>query len=256
MKHAAASRRLAVLATAAALIAAHCGRVAAQQAAPLARETAPFNITGYWVSLITEEWVQRMTTPPPGDYRFLPLNAAGRALADSWSPAADEAAGEACKGYAAPAIMRLPSRLQIGWEDDMTLRIDIDTGTQRRLFHFDRTRPPEAPSWQGHSTAQWAYSGPQRDVASPASADRQATLHVDTTNLRPGYLQKNGVPFSEAAFMTEYYNLIVADDGTEYLVVQAFVDDPLYLSDHWVRTVQFRREPNGEGFNPTTCSAY
>ena len=218
------------------------------------RELAPFDMTGYWVALITEEWVQRMTTPPPGDYRFVPLNAAGLAQADRWDPAADEAAGEACKSYAAPAIMRSPSRLQIEWQDDFTLRVNIDSGTQTRLYHFAESSPGE-PSWQGHSVAGWEVSEVQRDRGVGEGA-RIGTLHVDTTNLRPGYLLKNGVPFSGQTFMTEYYDLIELDDGAEYLIVQLFVDDPLYLSDHWVGTVHFRREPDGQGFKPTPCSAY
>jgi hypothetical protein len=224
----------------------------AQVADITARQTLPIDITGYWVSLITDEWVLRMVTPSTGDYRYLPLNDAGRAQADSWNPADVEAAGDACKGYAAPAIMRLPSRLHITWEDSTTLRVDIDTGSQTRLFYFVPETTPSARSWQGHSVAHWNVS----DYAGSTADAESGVLQVDTTNLRSGYLQKNGVPFSEDTFMTEFYNLIVADDGTEYLAVQIFIDDPTYLTDHWVRTVQFRREPNGERWMPTPCSAY
>jgi len=80
-------------------------------------------------------------------------------------------------------------------------------------------------------------------------------LKVDTTNLRAGYLRKNGVPFSENAFMTEYYNLVVEDDGNQYLVIQTFVADPRYLTGHFVRTMQFKREPDGSKRNPVPCSA-
>jgi len=254
MRHAAAGRTRWLAAVAVFLIT-PWNLAGAQIRSPLSsRELVPFDITGYWVSLITEEWVQRMTTPPRGDYRFVPLNAAGRAQADNWDPAADEAAGEACRSYAAPAIMRSPSRLQIDWQDDSTLRVNIDSGTQTRFYHFGESSPGE-PSWQGHSVARWEVSEAQRDSDARAG-ERVGTLHVDTTNLRAGYLLKNGVPFSTQTFMTEYYELIELDDGSEYLVVQIFVDDPVYLSDHWVGTVHFRREPDGNNFKPTTCSAY
>ena len=62
------------------------------------------------------------------------------------------------------------------------------------------------------------------------------------------------VPFSDEATMTEYYNLIVEDDGNEYLVIQTFVEDPQYLSSHFVRSLQFKREPNGSKRAPTECS--
>ena len=80
---------------------------------PPARDAAPIDITGYWVSVVTEDWKFRMVTPNPGVYDALTLNADGRRVGDTWDPEADEASGVACKGYAAPAIMRLPGRFRI-----------------------------------------------------------------------------------------------------------------------------------------------
>jgi hypothetical protein len=227
-----------------------------------ARETAPIDITGHWVSLITDDWVYRMLTPAKGDYSFLPLNAAGRRVADGWDPARDAAAGEDCKAYAAPAIMRLPSRVHITWQDDNTLKLDIDTGMQTRLFHFDGQAATGPRTWQGFSAAEWQFSG---DVGrqlvfggartSLGEVSVTGSLKVDTSHLRAGYLRKNGVPFSEDAFMTEYYNLIVEEDGNQYLVIQTFVDDPTYLNQHFVRTMEFKREPNGARRQPLDCAA-
>jgi len=124
-----------------------------------AKAAAPIDITGHWVSLITDDWVYRMITPAKGDVSYVPLNPEGRRVADAWDPARDEAAGEQCKGYAAPAIMRLPSRVQISWQDDNTLKLDIDTGMQTRLFHFGQTEAQGARSWQGWSAASWQLSG-------------------------------------------------------------------------------------------------
>ena len=155
--------------------------------------------------------------------------------------------------------MRLPSRVEITWQDDNTLKLDIDTGMQTRLFHFNQREPQGARSWQGWSAAAWQFSGtteqfyPARRRSAKSSAP--AACSVDTTNLRAGYFRKNGVPFSENAFMTEYYNLIVEDDGNQYLVIQTFVADPRYLTGHFVRTLQFKREPNGSKRNPVPCSA-
>jgi hypothetical protein len=236
--------------------------VLAQEDAPSARAQAPIDITGHWVSLITDDWVYRMITPAKGDYSYVPLNAAGRAEADTWDPERDEAAGEACKGYAAPAIMRLPSRVQITWQDENTLRLDIDTGMQSRLFHFDQTEAQGPRTWQGWSSASWELSGNAerrrgfyRLSGSLGDVETFGSLKVETSNLRPGYLRKNGVPFSEDAFMTEYYNLITEDDGNQYLVIQTFVEDPQYLTSHFVRTMQFKREPNGSKRAPMECSA-
>ena len=135
-------------------------RGAQQQTPPAAaRDAAPIDITGHWVSLITDDWVYRMITPAKGDVSYVPLNAEGRRIAEAWDPARDEAAGEQCKGYAAPAIMRLPSRVEIAWQDDNTLKLDIDTGMQTRLFHFGQNEPQGARSWQGWSSATWQLSG-------------------------------------------------------------------------------------------------
>src|SRR5690349_19332762 len=72
---------------------------------------APEDLTGYWVSLVTEDWRYRMVTPSKGDYESVPLNDAGKKLADAWDPAKDEATGNQCKAYGAAAIIRVPGRL-------------------------------------------------------------------------------------------------------------------------------------------------
>ncbi|HLF09627.1 MAG TPA: hypothetical protein VJA26_00300 [Gammaproteobacteria bacterium] len=239
------------------------GRRAVQPTAQASAQAgAPIDITGHWVSLITDDWVYRMITPAKGDYSYVPLNAEGRRLADTWDPARDSAAGEECKAHAAPAIMRLPSRVHITWEDESTLQLDIDNGMQTRLFHFGEKEPQGARTWQGWSYARWELSGnTDRQMVfadartSLGEVRRQGSLQVDTSNLRAGYLRKNGVPFSEDAFMTEYYNLITEEDGNQYLVIQTFVEDPRYLTRHFVRTLQFKREPDGSKRNPVPCSA-
>jgi hypothetical protein len=245
---------------AAAIAALGCCSAAAQRAGASAREMAPIDITGHWVSLITDDWVYRMLTPARGDYSFVPLNEAGRQEADRWDPTRDAAAGEHCKAYGAPAIMRLPSRVEISWEDDDTLRLDVDTGMQTRLFHFAADPSPGPRSRQGYSHAAWEFSGDlgRQLVFGGARTSLErvgvtGSLAVETDNLLPGYLRRNGVPFSQDAFMTEYYSLIAEDDGNEYLIIQTFVDDPTYLREHFVRTMQFKRERNGARRAPMDC---
>src|SRR5262245_31783176 len=158
------------------------------------------DLTGYWVSVVAEHWHLRMMVPPKGDVTMLPVNAEGRRITNLWDPAKDEAAGEACRSYGAPTIMRVPGRLHITWVDDNTLKIDTDAGTQTRLLHFEAGRAGEAgrasaaagqaPNWQGYSAAVWRR---------PTRMDQQSNknagdLRVVTTRLRSGYLRKNGVP--------------------------------------------------------------
>ena len=106
------------------------------------KAAAPIDLTGYWVSIVTEDWRYRMVTPAPGDYQGVPMTPAAIKLADTWDPAKDEAAGEQCKSYGAPAILRVPEHLHITWQDDHTLRMDTDAGKQTRLFHFGKWKAP------------------------------------------------------------------------------------------------------------------
>ena len=87
---------------------------AAQQRAPNTppRELAPIDLTGYWVSVVTEDWRYRMVMPLKGDYGSVPLNANGRRVADTWMP---EQAGR-CEAFGAGAVMRAPGRVHIAWE--------------------------------------------------------------------------------------------------------------------------------------------
>src|SRR5580692_10498355 len=119
---------------------------------PTPKAAAPVDFTGYWVSVVTEDWRWRMVTPIKGDFASIPFNADARKLGDAWDPAKDEAAGNQCKAYGAAAIMRVPGRLHITWADDNTLRIDTDAGSQTRLLHFGG-KPPQGgeASWQGYS---------------------------------------------------------------------------------------------------------
>jgi hypothetical protein len=172
-------------------------------AATKAKASAPVDLTGYWVALVTEDWRFRMVTPPKGDYRTVPLTEAARKIADGWDPAPDEAAGNQCKAYGAAAIMRAASRFHITWQDDDTLRVDSDYGTQTRLFQFKAAAgPAHERTWQGYSLAEW---------------QRPASLKVVTTNMRSGYLRKNGVPYSENAAVTEYFDIASFPGGGQVL---------------------------------------
>lgn len=222
------------------------GRGAAQPPAT-ARASAPIDLTGYWTAVITEDWRWRMVTPARGDYQSIPITAAAQKIGDAWDPAKDEAAGEQCKAYGAPGLMRAPTRLNISWLDDNTLKVEADYGMQTRLLHFGSAKGG-APSWQGDSVARWERAG--RGAATPSG-----TLVVNTTNLRPGYLRKNGVPYGASATMTEYWDLITEPTGEQRILLLIVVNDPVYLQQPWTVPVHFKKEPNGSKWDPTPCNA-
>jgi len=198
------------------------------------RAMAPIDLTGYWVSVVSEDYRWRMVTPPKGDVSSIPLNPQGRRAAEAWDLAKDTADGNQCKAFGVGGIMRQPGRLHITWQDDNTLKVDFDAGTQTRLLHFGASAPPAGDAtWQGYSTADWegpalvrteAPPGPGAGPAGPPvpggggqglrggppPPNRATTiggaLKVLTSRMREGYLRKNGVPYSENATMTEYFH--------------------------------------------------
>lgn len=217
-----------------------------------ARDVAPFDLTGQWVSIVTEDWRFRMVTPPKNDFPGLPLNAAARAVADAWDPSVEEANGTECKSYGAGGIMRVPGRLRISWDDDSTLEIRTDAGRQTRTFYFDGTAPRgnNEPSWQGRSVAEWQLHRPNFR-APPVNG----TIKVVTTGMRPGYFRKNGVPYGENAVLTEYYDLFTQLDGSEWLQILSILDDPEYLTTPVITSTNFKRQADRGGWNPRDCSA-
>ncbi len=234
------------------------GRLHAQNApaVPDGKAAAPTetDLTGYWVSIVTEDWRWRMLTPARGDYQSVPITEATRLIADKWDPAKDEAAGEQCKSYGAPATMRVPGRVHITWQDDKTLKVEVDAGQQTRLFHFGTWKAPTGPAtWQGDSVAQWET--PRGGRGGIATANKYGDLKVITTHLRPGYLRKNGIPYSANTELTEYWDINKEPNGDQWLVVTTIVHDPAYLYQDWITSLHFKREPDGSKWDPQPCSA-
>jgi hypothetical protein len=235
------------------------GRTGGPPATPSPRAAARADLTGQWVSLITEDWRYRMFTAPKGDTASLPLNPNGQKAALAWDPARDEAAGEQCRAYGAAGIMRLPTRLRVSWQDDSTLKIETDAGQQTRILRFG-TAAGEAGSWQGMSVASWDYPRPilaARGVGpGPAAGPPPgASLKVVTTRMRPGYLRRNGVPYSADAVMTEYFDRLDVPGGDTLLLVAAEIVDPEYLGSAYWTCTQFKRQTDASGWNPTPCAA-
>lgn len=220
------------------------------------RQNAPIDLTGYWVSVVSEDWEFRMVTPDKGVFDTLTLNNEGRRVGNLWDPAKDEAAGEQCRAYGAANIMRMPGRIHVTWENDTTLRVDTDAGTQTRLFRFGAAAPAGERTWQGHSAAEWEMAPAARGGARGGAAGaRQGNLKVVTTNLRPGYVRRNGAPYSERAVVTEYYDLHTMPNGDQWITITTKVDDPVYFSRAYVTTSDFKKLPDATGWKPTPCSA-
>jgi hypothetical protein len=217
-----------------------------------AQEQSAFDITGTWVSLVTEDWRFRMVTASAGDYEGIGLTAHGREVADAWDPDADIASGDACKAYGAGGLMRIPTRLNISWASENVLRIDTDAGMQTRLLKFGEDQDSVgAGSLQGVTHANWDLerAGP---FGGPVVG---GSIAATTTEMAPGYLRRNGVPYGGQAVLTEHYELLVGGDGTEYLTVISVLEDPGHLTQLYTTSANFKREADDSKWNPSECMA-
>jgi hypothetical protein len=233
---------------------------------PTAKEGAPEDITGWWVSVITEDWRWRMLTPAKGDFTGVPLNPEGKKATEAWDPSKDDATGEQCRAYGAPGLMRLPTRLHITWADDNTIKIETDEGTQTRFLRFGpKPDRASAPSLQGYSAASWDISIPPVPLSAqprtragfivPQEATRApGSLKAVTTNLKSGYLRKNGVPYSANVLLTEYFTRTNEPNGESWLLLTAIVNDPKYLLTEFITSTHYKREQDGSKWNPNPCS--
>lgn len=231
------------------------GAPAAPQAPKTPKEAAPIDLAGNWVSVVTEDWRWRMLIPKKGDYTSVPLSAEGRKVADTWDPS--QLASDGCKAYGAAAIMRVPGRLQISWENNTTLRIDTDAGQQTRRLYFEKPPKPQPErTWQGNSVAEWdRITQPGGlGVSLQQGPGKAGALKVVTTNLKAGYLRKNGVPYSDDTTMTEYFDRLSAY-GTDWLTVFTIVEDPHYLNQPFITSTHFKREPDRSKWMPTPCES-
>ena len=230
---------------------------------PSPRELAPIDLTGYWVSVVTEDWRYRMVMPLKGDYGSVPLNAAGRKAADAWTP---DQAGR-CEAFGAAAVMRAPGRIHITWEDDSTLKIETEAGSQTRRIRFG----PSARR-DGRFIVARRVGG---EVGSSARRDRRAAYRrlrssrrragrcraprgvdaaqSETTNLRAGWLRTNGVPYSAQTLVTEHFMRFAVPEAGEWLTVRTVVDDPTYLVQSFMTSTNFKREADGSKWSPKPC---
>ena len=277
---------------------------------PTAEAGALLDLTGYWVSIVTEDWRWRMLTPAKGDYSGVPLTAAGRKLADEFNPALYGGATDTgvrggggfeegalvrvpigryqvsgiidCRAYGAGGLMRMPTRLHITWALPNELKIRSDWGEQTRLLHFVPGHPYATlqsalmtaqmaganhgpASLQGYSVALWEQPhepgalyyqrGPVQGRRGAGARKPQpgGSLAVVTTDLSPGWLRRNGVPYGSHTRLSEHYVLFQDPTGARWFDVTTEVIDPEYLSAPFVTSSDFEQEPNGSKWDPQPC---
>jgi len=266
-----------------------------QGAAPPAQlqtgqQAALIDLTGYWVSVVDEDWRFRMMTPPKGDYAQVPLNAAGRRIADQFDPSQYGGAKYQtsqiidCRAYGGAGLMHMPTRLHITWDSPEVLKIETDWGVQTRRLHFTPGKPfgdvdqalrngelggsHGAASTQGYSVAVWEQpfrfnqsffqrNAPARGggLGNNRTGEGQegGNLGVVTTDLSPGWLRRNGVPYSSRTRLVEHFMTFQDPTGKDWFTVTTEVVDPEYLNTAFYISSEFQKEPDGSKWAPHPC---
>jgi hypothetical protein len=244
---------------------------AAGPAAAGARAAAPVDLTGYWVSIVTEDWIERMSPSSPpsgiiGGGRGGGGGGGGGGRGGGGAAPAVAPSTDPCRVYAAGGSMRVPGRLNVTWADDNTLKIDMDAGTQTRLLHFNAPQPSSLQkTLQGYSVATWdagaragGFGGGgggggagrgQAGAPAAAPAPRWGVLRVVTTNLSGGYLLSSRSHYSDNAVLTEQF-MKHSDFGVDYVTVTATVQDG---AQNRIVSSTFKKEPDGSRFAPSGC---
>jgi hypothetical protein len=198
----------------------------------------PIDLEGVWAPLIHEDATLRGPGPAKGDYAGLPINAEARRVADAWDPGEQLDDENQCRSHTAVYMMRSPFKFEIIHSDNM-LVLTSESFEQVRTVYLDgrEHHPKESPKTRmGDSIGWWEGD----------------TLVVETTNMERGYIERNGVPHSEDAVLTEYFTRQSGSFGDLLTIVQV-VEDPQYLSQALVRSISFRRVPEGK-LEPYPCT--
>jgi hypothetical protein len=218
------------------------------------------------VSIVTEDWIERMSPDSPpsgtggGGGGFGGGGGRGGGGRGGGAPAAAApTTTDPCRVYAAGGSLRVPGRLHITWADENTLKVDMDAGTQTRLFHFNAQPQAGPKSLQGYSVAAWDVGGGggfggfggggARGGGRGGAAPRWGSLKVVTTNLSGGYLLSSRNTYSENATLTEYFTRH-ADFGTDYFTVTAMIEEN---GQNRITSSTFKKEADGSKFEPSGC---
>jgi hypothetical protein len=187
---------------------------------------AQTDFSGEWAPRFYEDQPERVPGPELGDYLGLPINAAGRMRADTWSASLLTLPEWQCRPHSADYIWRGPSNLTITKEIDPVTReitafhAEWLRSVDRPVYLDARAHPPDYANhtWAGFTTAKW-----EGDM-----------LTTNVTHLKEGYIRRNGVPRSDLATLTEHW----IRHG-DFLTVVTIVNDPVYLTEPFVRSTDY-----------------
>jgi glyoxylase-like metal-dependent hydrolase (beta-lactamase superfamily II) len=169
------------------------------------------------------------------DYGGIPVNEAGRLYALRWDASHMTVRQQQCPGYVIPYFYFAPQNFRF-WEERnpytqelIAIRMYTQTSEQTRTIWMDgRPHPPAwtPHTWTGFATGRWENN----------------ILRVETTHLKRAWQRVNGVPQSDYATVHEYF--IRHGDR---LVYTSIVNDPVYLEEPWIRSLDFVKTAKDPG---------
>ncbi len=198
------------------------------------------DLTGEWSPRQHHDQLQRGAGPEPGDYTGLPINEAARLRGDTWTASLMTLPERQCIPYSADYAWLGPAATRIWKEIDRESQrlVAYHTHTywqaaERTIYMDGRPHPSEdaAHTWQGFSTGVWEGD----------------TLTITTTHLKQAWIQRNGIFRSDRTTLIEH---LIRHDN--YLTVVTIVNDPVYLTEPFVRTADFVMDLHQE-IGPYLC---
>ena len=198
--------------------------------------------SGEWSPRFDEDQRERLAGAEIGDYLGLPINEAARLRAESWDAALVELPENQCRVHGSDYGWRGPSALHIWQEVDRATQKVIAYHTHLSAYAAEQTiwmdgrpHPPDyaAHTWAGFSTGEWDGD----------------TLVITTTHLKENWLGLNGVPRSDMAAARVH----VMRHGN-YLTVAVIMYDPVYLTEPFIRTIDFVYNPQQQ-MAPWPCES-
>jgi len=185
---------------------------------------AQVDLTGLWRPLGRDEDGSGMD----GDYAGLPLNAAGRARAQAWTPENFEVPEWVCRPHAwdfsleaGASQLRISAQIEDATQQLTALHGRLSMREQEVTIWMDgRPRPPDYThhSWSGFATGEWEGD----------------TLVQTTTHLKEAYIRRSGPMKSDQTTVRIRYKRI-----GDYLRATVILYDPVYLEAPYIRTSLF-----------------
>ncbi len=191
---------------------------------------AQFDISGYWRALIHEDQPERIPGPDIMEYVGLPINEAARLAGMSWDPAQLAMPEFQCRPHPSDygsrhSNLRVWQEVNPASQQTTAWRTHREWQEPERTIHMEQLERPAsyAPhTWQGFSLGTWDGN----------------MLNILTTDLKRGYIRRNGIPRSDEGELQEYY---IRHD--EFLTIIAIVKDPVYLTEPFIRTSNYIIDP-------------